>query len=367
MLLIGAPGIGKTTRIRELAQMEAIALGREFIDLREASIDLKLEILKNPQNYYVFYRIPAPYLFPEDVNFPVKEKIDGKTFVMFVPPIELKILSTPGIQGVLFIDELTNVQRLDQRAMFMSLIEERELGWGIRIADGIKIICAANPPEWSRLATDEIDLPRRSRLTIIQIDPATVKEWVRWMDATYGSDNWDKRIFAYLMAFPDDWMLPKEKIAKLKPLENFPCPRNWTELALITHRLQGQEKTSFFAEIVTGRIGDDVARRLLVFLRTKIPDIESILRQPGFFRDLELNEKLLVIWKLAKDWKRLIKKDKRTGELKGERFVRYLDKNERELLMVFLLMLNDEARTKILEHFDFSEFIDNVVSFFGIA
>jgi len=95
LLLIGSPGIGKTEIVRQLAEQEAKKLGKQFIDLREADDTTLDRIMERPDAFYVYYRIVAPHVFPEDLGIPRERG----SYVEFLPPKVLKILSIPGIHG----------------------------------------------------------------------------------------------------------------------------------------------------------------------------------------------------------------------------------------------------------------------------
>jgi len=310
---------------------------RRFVDLREADDKTIDEIFSGPEKFYVFYRIIAPHVFPEDLSLP-KHNFDGKDFVEFVPPKVLRVLSLQKITGVLFIDELTNVQRDDQLSMFYSLIQEKEAGWILKINKDIKVVIASNDPEWSEIAR-VLPQPLRSRLTFTIVSPPSVDEWGAYMNTTY-NDDWEKLTYAYLKLYPDDFLRKPED-----DWSNFPTPRNWTELALILKQLDKSDG-EFIEEVVIGRLGKEVGIKFLSLLRTNI-DIERALLEisatPEAFDALNINAKILVLEALAQ---------KSVDDLKPfEKFFEFLASKDREMLTILIILMDKTKRASFISTF----------------
>ncbi|MEM1693576.1 MAG: hypothetical protein QXH21_10680 [Ignisphaera sp.] len=331
--LIGPPGIGKTEIVRQKAIEEARRKGKKFVDLREASSEQIDEILKNPKEFYVYYRIIATHIFPEDLGIP-RERND---FIEFLPPKVLKILSIPDVEGVLFIDELNNVQRDDQISMLYSIIQEKEASWILKLSQGIKIVCAGNPSEWSEIVR-ALPIPLRSRLTIVRVDPPTIDEWIKYMDEKYGND-WERLVAAYLKTYPSDFIAMPEADD-----DNYPCPRNWTEVSVLLHKFNNNDE--FKEEIVIGRLGRNVGVKLLSILRTKI-DVARIVvelsHDPSIFSKLKIEEKVLVLNHIAQQ---------DINELqKIRKFMEYLAENDREMLTLVVVLMSKEKRVQFIKEF----------------
>jgi len=96
MILLGPPGIGKTSIIKQIAISESEKRNKIFVDLNEKfSAD---EILKNPDKYYVYYRIIASYFNSDIIEFP--KIVDG--YVKLFPLEVFEVLQK--CEGILFID-----------------------------------------------------------------------------------------------------------------------------------------------------------------------------------------------------------------------------------------------------------------------
>jgi hypothetical protein len=332
LYLVGPPGIGKTEVIYQKASAEASRKNKIFVDLRNID-NVKFEnILKYPQGYYVYYRIIATHVFPEDLGIPRIQGNNGHDFVEFLPPKVLKILSIPQIEGVLFIDELSNVQRDDQIAMLYSLLQEKEASWIFKLSPKIKIICAGNNPEWSEIVR-ELPKPLRNRLIILNVESPSLDEWLQYMEKQYG-DKWDKFTYGYLKLYPSDFLKNTEAS------ENYPTPRSWTNLALLLYNIQDEE---IIDELAVGCLGKEVGSKFTSIRRTKLTEeeINSILAFPSKFGELNMNKKLLVLYSVAS---RITPQNYK--QYLG--FLNYLEK-EREFLILIISMMSKEVKTIIIK------------------
>ena len=370
MLILGAPGIGKTTYIREYAEEQANKLKRKFIDFDEVDEEELRVVLKNPEKYYVFCRIVATQIHPEDIMIPekvtsrdvllnlmlmnmfsntklleeyikeIKDLLTERTsYFLQLPPLWVKVLSRKGIKGILFIDEITNVQRDDVITIFFALVNERKFGF-TRISDDIKIILAGNEAIHSSVARP-LPAPLLNRLTVVRVAPPTLTSWVAWMDKKY-ENRWERVTYAYLHNFKQDFIvLPKE----VEGFENFPTPRSWTMLSLFLYEVaqeRGKELLKMSKEEITklypyirGYIGSEVGTKFLSFLTkfANIPSLETVLNNPEVINKLDLEAKILTIYMLSQNHEKINKK-----------VVKYLCKHCKELMVLLVLLLPRKVR-----------------------
>jgi len=348
ILLIGPPGIGKTEVIKQLAMKDAEELGKIFVDLREADDETLDDIIAHPEKYYVFYRIPATHVFPEDISMP--EKDVKRKLVEHLPLKVLKILSLRykssdgrkvGIYGCLFIDEISNVERNDQLTMYYSILQEKEAGLELKISENIKIVGACNPPEWSKIVR-ELPEPLRGRVTIYHVAPPTIDEWIEYMVKNYG-DNWFKLIAVYLKYNPEDFLQPPES-----DWDNYPAPRNWTRLAVILHELMKRGVPRHVLEnTIIGNVGKRVGIKLWGILTLDIDlekTVETLKRDPEYFNRLDINARILLSDFIAKmkieDMKQL------------KRFFEWLLEKEREFLVFIIMLMTKEKKRQFREAFN---------------
>jgi len=334
LMLIGAPGIGKTEIIKQKAEEEAKKLNKIFIDLREADDKTISAIYENPERYYVFIRVIAPHIFPEDIGIPEKKQ----KYVEYLSPKILSVLTIPEIHGVLFIDEITNIQRDDQISMYYSLILEKEAGFQLKLSKNVKILLAGNPPEWSEIVRP-LPKPLRNRVILMEVSPPEIDEWIRYMDSRY-NDEWEKIISAYLKAFPEDFIKPPSD-----DWSAFPTPRAWTQLSLLLHQFRDGEELR--DSIIIGTVGKEVGQKLITLLNTRI-DIEEMIKElskdPSLWKRLDINAKIMLLYSLSQ---RTIK------ELKErlENFIKYLLTNDREMLVLMIVMMNSDKKLEFATTF----------------
>jgi MoxR-like ATPase len=273
MLLLGPPGIGKTERIMQLAREEAMenarSMGMEyveitektpreeaarlledntkykFVDLRALPQELVEKIARDPEaekHVFVYYRLIAPHVFPEDVSVP-------KVFEEFTRSVPLNVFKAlERAPGVLFIDELTNLEDAKQISMYYSILQELELGLNVRLHPRTKIVAAGNKTEHSQIAKQPPE-PLRNRLTILELEPPTIREWAEYMDKHHsvrmpdGSmvREWDDVVLAFLALKAVgnlDSNEPFKPPDSIREWENFPSPRAYTELALLLKKIR---------------------------------------------------------------------------------------------------------------------------------
>lgn len=106
--LIGAPGVGKSTIVKEHAKQKAKQLQKQFIDydtLTPKDID---QITQTPDSYYIFADKRLTSLDPLDFSGLPKVANDSQ-YVMFLPLALAKLLNKSA--GLLFLDEFLNENR----------------------------------------------------------------------------------------------------------------------------------------------------------------------------------------------------------------------------------------------------------------
>jgi len=335
MVLVGPPGVGKTEIISQLARAEAKELGKEFVDVVsvENLSELYERVRKEPNRYYLYMRVAAPSVFPDEITYPVLKA----NHVELIPFTKLALFTVPDVYGTLFIDEIGNVVNDAQITALFSLIQEKEVSWGVRLSKNVKIVSAMNPPEWSEV-TRALPKPLRARLTIVSVDPPTVDEWQEYMERFYG-DMWEKATYLYLKTCPDDFIKQP-----LHDFENYPTPRNWTELALLLNRLKNVDE-ELIEEVVIGRLGKEVGSKFTALLRTKITedDLEAIAKEPSRFFTMQLSRQLMAIYMIS--------------SMKVEdiiaKFSKLIDEiavRDRELLVLLIKLMDSKKRLVFAKH-----------------
>jgi len=336
MLLIGPPGIGKTEVLQRLSVEDAQSIAKErglkfrtfeevlksdeevdlsktfvFVDVRELikrarggdeKAERLLSKLIDPNfqdHFYLYLRIIASHLRPEDIQIPLPQKIT-QIGVEFELPAALRLFTLPKVYGTLFIDELTNLPSPAHASFYFSLVQERELGLGNKLSDKVKIVAAGNPSVWSTAAVTASELPEPlvNRMVVFYIKPSTVQEWLEYMEK---NEKLNSYVATYLLMNPNRLLASEEELAMIKEMGsergvpmNFPTPRSWTmlseilntkEMAELIQKAKGMgneasDALRMLESVVYGAIGPITGKDFINVLLTEPEDPRKVLEDP---------------------------------------------------------------------------------------
>ena len=307
-------------------------------------------ILQHPENYYIFIDLRLTRVDPTDLTgIPRSRTIRvGERELQYAEYEPLKhalLLSLPNIAGMLFLDELTNVQRLDLQALIFELIWDRRLGDRV-LSPLVRVVAAGNDPEYSSVA-GELPSPVISRALIFKIEPPTTQEWISFMSSTY-EDEWAKEIAAFLSRFPEHFIATNIPPSTLQP---YPCPRSWTLLAITLSRVPRE----LWAAVAAATVGEETARLLITFLdkASEVPPVEEILKNPALLRSLSLDALYLATLQLAENF-----------NIAERRFItafEVLADVKRDVLVATMLSLPPEKRGRMASALSQSEKLRKII------
>ncbi len=229
--LWGAPGIGKSSIVKQIADSKSIG----FIDLRLALMD------------------------PTDLKgIPFYDK-ESHT-ALWAPPA---FLPRDG-EGILFLDEL-NAAPPSVQASAYQLILDRCVG-EYSLPDGWAIIAAGNR-EGDRGVTYRMPSPLANRFVHFEM-VVDVDDWRFW---AYKKEL-DERIIAYI-AYKNEHLFTFDAKSDVK---SFATPRSWEYVDSILRSGMCEE---FLLDALSGAIGREVAVGFLSFAKVmnRLPDIKKIL------------------------------------------------------------------------------------------
>ncbi len=229
--LWGAPGIGKSSIVKQIADSKEIG----FIDLRLALMD------------------------PTDLKgIPFYDK-ESHT-ALWAPPA---FLPRDG-EGILFLDEL-NAAPPSVQASAYQLILDRKVGEYI-LPDGWAIIAAGNR-DGDRGVTYRMPSPLANRFVHFEME-VDVDDWRFW---AYKKEL-DERIIAYI-AYKNEHLFTFDAKSDVK---SFATPRSWEYVDSI---LRSGMSEALLLDALSGAIGREVAVGFLSFSKVmgRLPDIQNIL------------------------------------------------------------------------------------------
>ncbi len=228
----GAPGIGKSSVVRQIAEREGIG----FIDLRLSLMD------------------------PTDLKgIPFYDKDAHKA--VWAPP---SFLPEAG-EGILFLDEL-NTAAPSVQASAYQLILDRRVGEYV-LPDGWAIVAAGNR-ENDRGIVYRMPLPLANRFVHLDME-VHAGDWRDWALRR----GLDARIVGYIGAKPDALF----RFDPASDTKSFPTPRSWEFVHGI---LQAGMDAELLLGAVAGAVGDETAVDFVAFAKVMhtLPDTKAILR-----------------------------------------------------------------------------------------
>ena len=260
-LLWGAPGTGKTSALRALADAAGWPCEVVIASIREPSDFAGLPIV-----------------------------VDGE--VRFAPPLWARRLADVGT-GLLFLDELSTAPPAVQAAL-LRVVLERVVG-DLELPDGIRVVAAANPPDQ---AADGWDLspPLANRFCHLdwEVDsrsfseglaggfaapavPRLSADWEQGVAATRGLVAAFTTVRPGLVLVP-----PSDRSAAGRA---WPSPRSWDQVARLLAAARaagaGDEAT---AALLTGSVGEGPGLEFLAWVtEMDLPDPEVVLADPDSF------------------------------------------------------------------------------------
>lgn len=234
VFLWGAPGVGKSQLVRQVAEQSGI----ELCDIRAILLD------------------------PVDLRG--LPRIDADNRAAWCVP---SFLPTGG-RGVMFLDELNAAPPLVQAACYQ-LVLDRKLG-EYELPEGWAIVAAGNR-ETDRAVTHRMPSALANRFVHLDFE-ADLDDWVAW---------------AYRHTIPGELIaflrFRPELLHSFDPTRNekaFPSPRSWEFVGKI---MQANPDKAIFSALISGTVGQGAAAELTGFLRVyeNLPDVDAVLAEPG--------------------------------------------------------------------------------------
>jgi dynein-related subfamily AAA family protein len=262
VLLWGAPGTGKTSAIRAMAEAMGLPCETVIASIREPSDFAGLPIVVG----------------------------DG---VRFAPPMWARRLADAG-HGLLFLDELSTAPPAVQAAL-LRVVLERAVG-DLTLPDQVAVVAAANPPEQAADGWD-LSAPLANRMCHLswEADPRAVADGLAggWTapsvplipDGMQAEEILSRGLVAaFLHVRPALACAPPTDAASAG--RGWPSPRTWEMAAklMAAGNAAGASQDARSA-LIRGAVGDGAGIEFLSWLvEMDLPDPEVVLADPGSFR-----------------------------------------------------------------------------------
>jgi len=249
VVMLGQPGIGKTTCARMLADQMTVLRRAEDPDAPEAICEV----------------IDSTSRLPEDIQgLPFR---DGEA-TSYCPPEWLLPLCQPAVYGVLCLDDLPASMPAVQVAMRM-LVLERRVGRH-RLSDGIKILVTGNRRQ-DKSSAKTLPAHFRNACLFVQIEP-DLDEWAAWA----AQNDVPGVISAFLRYRPQfHSRLP----ADADDHGVFATPRTWF---MVGRCFEAARKHAMVRDVAAGLVGEGVAAEFAAFVEiaAALPNPRAVLENP---------------------------------------------------------------------------------------
>jgi len=272
-LLIGSPGIGKTSLTHQFAEKVAELEGKKLIDYEDLPSDGVLD------NVIIFKYINLNTIEPTDI---IGKPSSRDNVMVYEPPRWVKICSK--YQCIILLDEL-NTTVLDANfTVAMMLINERRSG-EVKLHPRTFIIATGNEKDENYLVR-VLPSPLINRVVRIRVEN-TVEDWINYMNNKH--KVWDKRIASFLLHRRDLFIKPAEDTP-------FPSPRSWERVAL----LDIDDEETYY-ELVEGLVGSDTAKELMTFIKYRSV-VDKILKTGEIPESTPLSVKYYLLGVLSEQY-----------------------------------------------------------------
>ncbi|HEX6518468.1 MAG TPA: MoxR family ATPase [Streptosporangiaceae bacterium] len=262
VLLWGAPGTGKTSAIRAMAEAMGLPCETVIASIREPSDFAGLPIVVGDS-------------------------------VRFAPPMWARRLADAG-HGLLFLDELSTAPPAVQAAL-LRVVLERAVG-DLALPEQVAVVAAANPPEQAADGWD-LSAPLANRLCHLtwQAQARTVADGLAggWAppEVPLLPDGWQAEeilarglVAAFLHVRPALAIAPPADAASAG--RGWPSPRTWemTARLMAAANAAGTSQDARSA-LIMGAVGEGAGVEFLAWLiDMDLPDPEAVLADPSSFR-----------------------------------------------------------------------------------
>lgn len=279
----GAPGVGKSDTVRQLATKMKLELRDVRLSLMDP-VDLK--------------------------GFPTPAKAGTKNVMSWLPPDFLPIKG----KGVLFLDEMNSAPLSVQAAAYQLVLDRRIGNYEL-------------PPGWSVVAAGN----RTTDRSVVHTMPAALANRFVHLDYDVDTDDWLDWATAHGVSFGTRGYIryrPQNLVTNKidAGMRAFPTPRSWYFADQVINSSVSSEVQ---LELLKGTIGEGAAVEYLGYMResTKLPPIEKILMDPD---NVEVPDSP------STKYAQIAALESSVTSTNFERMLRYVERMDKEFEVVFV-------------------------------
>jgi MoxR-like ATPase len=248
VMIWGPPGIGKTSRIYQIAER----LGMHAV--------VVIGSIREPSDFG-----GLPYY-------------DGKS-VKLNSPSWAEELNQHGNKGLLVLDELTTNVHSVQAAM-LRVVFDRVVG-DTPIKD-CRIVAAGNPAEYAANGQD-LNPAFANRFVHVDVEPV-LGDFVSWSSKQTGSNSQAlSMICGFLHKMPDLlFSMPKEDLGRSR---HWPSPRSWEMASKMMNRSRGEWNSDRNLDSLASAVGFAAALEFHTWLKANdLQDPEELIQNPNAWK-----------------------------------------------------------------------------------
>lgn len=179
LMVYGAPGIGKSAIMVQMAKEYAAKEKKKFIEWSDATKEEKLLIMSKPGDYFVYADQRVAQMDPTDLRG-IPNMVSGTDYLETMPMSWVIYFTKPDANGIIFFDEI-NLAPPMVAAQAYQVINERTVA-DRRLSPNVHIVAAGNRSGVDKAFVFDMPLPLRDRFAEVEVYHDS-DSWTKWASA----------------------------------------------------------------------------------------------------------------------------------------------------------------------------------------